>query len=133
MSIFGIGRLIDANCTIDVEKYSITQGSDGATMKSYAAATSGVRVLFTLMGGNRDGAFSTESELEQATVSGVDASLNRNDVRYKVTAFASRPELVGTYWYVVAAVAHPAGLGGLQPARYTNRVQRRNLPDSGVV
>jgi hypothetical protein len=127
VSIFGAGRLIRENAVVDVEALSVTQ-VEGGTVQAYTAVASGVSVLMTLFNGNRGRAFST-SQTDRVTVSGVDDSLRRRDIRLKVvTAPTTMSQYDDAYLAVDSAVPHPAGLGGLLNARITLQCSRLDMP-----
>ena len=127
MSIFGPGRLVVPNAVVDVEAVAITQ-VEGGTVQTFTAVASNVPVLMTLFSGGRGREFS-DAQTDRVTVSGVDASLRRADVRLKVvTAPDTMSQFDGLYLRVESAVAHPAGLGGLLKARTTLQCSRFGLP-----
>ncbi len=129
MSIFGPGRIITTNATVDIEPYQTAIGDDGGTVYTYAPAiVTGVPVLFTLHSGSRDGSYGTDAQRDSGTISGVEPQLNRADIRLKVASYDENTEYVGTYWRVTAFQRHPNGRGGLLKYRITLQVEQLDMP-----
>lgn len=128
MSLFG--HLLRANVTLDVETptFSVT----GGTTASWNAVASSVPALITLAGGNRANQAGGDFQRDQYTVSGVDETLARTDIRLKVTACADYPDLVGGYLRVDSAVPHAKGQLGLLRKRITLRVSKIQAPGNDL-
>lgn len=129
MSIFGTGRLITSNATVDVQKVSVTIDGQGGTVESFGDTIgTNVPVLITRLSGGRDSAFNTDAQRESGTVSGVADVLRSQITRLKITSFPSRPEMVNKYLRVTSAVPHPKGEGGILATRITLQYQLLQLP-----
>lgn len=133
MSIFGPGRLINANAVVDIEAVSSDFDPAGGTVESFPTLVGrGVSVLITQQSGSRSGAYGTDAQMERGTVSGVLDALRSTRTRLKITLFPSRPEMVGAYLRITAAVAHPRGEGGILKERITAQYERLDLPAAQV-
>lgn len=127
--IFGVGRLINSNCTLSVYKYTITQVGGGTVYTLSTTVATGVEALFTLFSGGRNpGEFMSDAQKDAGTITGVSAFLNTTNTAFKITAFPDMTEFVDTFWRVVSPTHHPAGLGGLQSQRTTVSVERLDFP-----
>lgn len=124
--IFGPNRLLTSNCVVDVEAEAVN--SAGGTKLTWAAVAHRVDVLLTLAGGGRDFAGGAVNERSTFVVSGVDAALDRPDVRLKVVECPDLHDLDGRYLAVLSADDHPAGRGGLLARRITLRCSVLDTP-----
>lgn len=109
-------RLLKANAVCDVEKG--VPSLAGGTVYTWSAVAEGVNVLVTQAAGSRDFANGVFMQRDTYTVAGVDPSLARSDVRFKVlTADEGYADLVGRYLMPTAGTPHVKGNGGLLGAR----------------
>ena len=125
-------RLLRANATVTVE--AAASSPTGGTTNTWSVVASGVDVLVTQAGGGRDFASGAMTDRSTFSVAGKHPSLSRPDVRLRVTATAEGlAALEGRYLAVVSGVAHPAGSGGLLPARVNLQAQLMESPaDAGT-
>jgi ribosomal protein S9 len=129
MSIFGTGRLITSNATVDVQKVSVSIDGQGGTVESFTdTIASNVPVLITRLSGGRASLFNTDAQQESGTISGVADVLRTQIARYRITSFPSRPEMVNKFLRVTSAVPHPKGEGGILEPRITLQYQLLQLP-----
>jgi len=127
--IFGVGRLIVSNATLDVYLYSISQVGGGTVYTLSTRLAQDVEVLATLLGGNRSPAeYMTDAQKDTGTISGVSAFLNTTNTAFRIISYPTMTEFEGTYWRVINPQHHPAGLGGLQSQRVTVQVERLDFP-----
>ena len=109
-------RLLKCNCVVDVE--AGTPSLAGGTQFSWSAVASGVNVLVSQAAGGRAFGEGTFNQRDTFAVAGVDPSLVRSDVRFKVvTTVPGLAWLVGRYLMPTEGVSHAQGNGGLLPAR----------------
>lgn len=129
MSIFGSGRLINSNATVDIELVTIQIDNSGGTKEVFSSVIGeNVPVLITRIAGGRDGGFNTDAQRGSCTVTGVNDDLRAQTTRLKITAFPSRPDMVGYYLRVTSAIPHPIGQGGLLQPRISLQCQFFQLP-----
>jgi len=125
--IFGIGRLIQSNCVVDVQSSTVSIAG-GGTVETFAVLAAAVDVLATQFNDEKKGNFRTDAPRSDFTVTGVDPSLNRGDIRLRVVSHESLPLLVGKYLRINSSTGHPAGEGGLLTARVTLKCTLLSLP-----
>lgn len=128
MSLFGPGRLLNANAAVTIERYTTSQDGAGGTAYAWVTLESSVPVLFSLRGGLRDASFGTDAQRDSGTMSGVSTNLNRDDCRIKITAYADDSSYVNTYWRMANSVLQPKGIGGLLARRITITVNKVDFP-----
>jgi len=124
------GNLVRSNAVVTVQAVTVAQ-ADGGTVETFSTVVAtGVPVLITGMSGSRDAPYGTDAATDRGKLSGVDASLNRLDVRLLVTtAPTDRPEMLG--WYLrITPVGHPGGQYGLVGQRVTADWSRVEIPVS---
>lgn len=126
-AIFGAGRLMRANSKITIESSTVTV-VEGGTVETFATLAAGISVLITTYSGGRQNNFGTDNERVDLIVTGVDARMDRPDVRFLVTASETLSGIVGWYLRVTSAQSHPAGLGGIQVARVKCNCTKLELP-----
>ena len=120
-------RLLKCNATIDVE--AGTPDPAGGTQYTWAAVASGVNVLLTQTGGERAFGEGVFAQRDSASVAGVDPTLARSDVRFRVvTATPGLAWLVGRYLMPTGGVPHAQGNGGILPPRINRTCTVMEVP-----
>lgn len=108
--------LLPTNATVDVEKAVVTLA--GGTQYTWSAVASGVNVAVSSTDGERDERNGVTMQRDSCKVAGLDPSLARSDVRFKVvTTVPGLAWLVGRYLMPLSGVPHAKGSGGLLQAR----------------
>lgn len=108
--------LLKTNCVVDVEAGVVALA--GGSQWTWPVVASVVNVLLTTTDGQRDGSNGVAMQRDSCKVAGLDPSLARSDVRFKVVATVpGLAWLVGRYLMPLSGVPHAKGSGGLVKAR----------------
>lgn len=128
--IFGPYHIVQSNAIVDVESYTTTRDRvGGGTIPTYTTTASSVDVLISLIKGDRAGAFMSDEDSGEMTVSGVEPLLNNDHARYKITAYPTRPEMVGYYLRVKSVQGHPKSQNAFVPPIIRANCIRVGLPE----
>jgi len=132
LPIFGPGRLLTANGAVSVYASIASQGSALSTIETWTVVATGIGVLITQNQGDRNG-FGGDAQRTRMTVTGVDPLLGAPNVRFQITAYPTRPEMVG--WFLRSedsGVPHPAGEGGLLGQRIEVKCSQLDFPATNM-
>lgn len=130
MGLISPMSLIDPNSTVTIQTPTVSVA--GGVTQAWANTVVGVLTLITQASGSRNPKSGGDFETDGYTISGIDAALTYTHSRIKVTAFTSRPELVGRFFRVESTATHPAGQEGLADARIGVKITLLNIPADGA-